>query len=81
MHLLEHALELLLERLVLGALVELADEVAAGLEGVGGEYEGCVAEVLFAGRNGLLVGMSVKNTVVTGKGGGKGVGPEGAGDY
>lgn len=45
----KHLLEQQLERLVLGALVELAHEVAAGLERVGREGEGGAAEVLFVG--------------------------------
>ena len=36
----EHLLQPPLQRLVLGALVELADEVAAGAQGVAGELEG-----------------------------------------
>lgn len=42
----EHLLQLRLQQLVLGALVELAHEVAAVLEVVGGEGECRVAEVL-----------------------------------
>lgn len=45
----EHLPQLPLETLVLTALVELADEVAVALEGVGGELQGGVAEVHGAG--------------------------------
>jgi len=45
-HLGKHFLEQVLKRLVLGALVELADKMAAWLEGVAGEGEGGHAEVL-----------------------------------
>lgn len=45
-HLVEHFLQTRLELLVLRALVELAHEVAAGLERVARETEGRVAEVL-----------------------------------
>jgi hypothetical protein len=43
----KHLFEQHLERLVLGALVELAHEVAAGLERVRREGEGGATEVLF----------------------------------
>jgi len=46
MNLGKHLLQQLLKGLVLGALVELADEVAAGLECVAGEGQGGAAEVL-----------------------------------
>jgi hypothetical protein len=45
-HLCKHLLEQVLKGLVLNALVELADEVAACLEGVAGEGEGGSAKVL-----------------------------------
>jgi len=50
MHLGEHLLEQSLERPVLGTLVELADEVAACLEGVACEGESGFAEILLGGR-------------------------------
>lgn len=46
MHLGKHLAEQRLQGLVLGALIELAHKVAAGLEGFGGEGQGGVAEVL-----------------------------------
>lgn len=46
----KQGLQLLLERLVLGSLVELADEVAAVFEGVACELKCGVAEVLCAQR-------------------------------
>lgn len=42
----KHLAEEGLKRPVLGPLVELADEVAVGFEGFGGECQGGVAEVL-----------------------------------
>lgn len=49
MHLGKELAQAPLERLVLGALVELADEVAAGAEGLVGEGQGGCAEVLSGG--------------------------------
>jgi hypothetical protein len=46
-HLGKHLAEERLKRPVLGPLVELAHEVAAGLEGLGRKGQGGVAEVLF----------------------------------
>ena len=46
MHFGKQLAEQRLKGLVLGALVELAHKVAAGLEGFGGEGQGGVAEVL-----------------------------------
>lgn len=42
----KHFLEQVLKGLVLGALVELADKMAARLEGIAGERKGGFAEVL-----------------------------------
>lgn len=47
MDLREHLFQHLLETLVLGPLVELADEMASYLERVRGKSQGGVAEVLF----------------------------------
>ena len=44
--LVEHCFQTLLERLVLGTLVELADKVSADLECVVAEVESCPAEIL-----------------------------------
>ena len=44
--LMEHSLQLLLENLVFGALVELADKVTSNFEGVISEIEGGAAQVL-----------------------------------
>lgn len=50
MHLGEHALQPLLEVLVLGALVEFADEMAPAPEGVAREAKGGAAEILYERR-------------------------------
>ena len=42
----KHLAEKRLKRLVLGPLVKLADEVAVGFEGLGGECQGGVTEIL-----------------------------------
>ena len=42
----EHSLKGLFERFVLGALVELADEISADFEGVIAEVQGGAAEIL-----------------------------------
>jgi len=50
MYLGEHLPQLVLERLVLLSLVELADEMAASAQCVTGERQGCGAKVLFWGE-------------------------------
>lgn len=57
----KHLPQALLELLVLGAGVELADEVATGLEGVAREAEGGGAEVLQVTRG--LVNVSGRNVL------------------
>lgn len=57
MYLGEHTLKQLLELLVLGPLVELADEVPPCLERVRGERQGRVAKVLFGGFASAVCGL------------------------
>ncbi len=62
-HLGKHLAEQHLKRLVLGSLVELAQEMPSWLEGLGREGEGGMAEVLFCGagkgREGGVVSFCV----------------------